>query len=248
MDGFNFLRKLFHWIGFFVPAILFFDLFENVGGLTHASRAILLCILGFILLFMGSIELFRLNHPGFNDFYFKWFGMLMKKAEKDRISGVIPYMLSNAIVVAFFPPQIIFLSMAFLLVGDPFAAFFGSKYGKYRFSNGKSLVGIVAFIIASTLAGLILMIIFQNTFGDSPFSFWKNGNFRWLTFCCIFISAVAAGIAEFFSGHALGGLLEDNLLIPLVSSVLLASFAFFLGEIPDGNIIFPITEIFTQNP
>jgi dolichol kinase len=168
----------------------------------------------------------------------------MKKAEKERISGVIPYMISNAVVVAFFPSQIIFLSTAFLLVGDPFAAFFGSKYGKYRFSNGKSLVGITAFIIASSIAGLLLMILFQSTYGESYFSFYKNSTFHFLGFLVIVIGAVAAGLAEFFSGHAWGGILEDNLLIPVVSSIVLAGLAIAIQEINPREILFPIGDLF----
>jgi dolichol kinase len=246
MDGFNFARKLFHWIGFFVPAVLFFDLFKDVGGLVYSSRAILLCVILLIIFFMGSIEFFRLHHSGFNEFYLSWFGSLMKEAEKNRMNGVIPYMLSNAIIVAFFPAQIIFLSMAFLLVGDPFAAYFGSKYGKYRFYNGKSLVGVVSFILASSLAGLLLMFIFQKTYGESYFSFYKSGSFHFLGFFIIILGAISAALAEFFSGHALGGLLEDNLLIPVVSSLVLALLAIFFQEIPQDQVFFPIQNLFLK--
>ncbi len=246
MDGFNFARKLFHWIGFFVPAILFFDIFQGIGNFVHSSRLILLGILLLILIGMSIIEYLRLHHSGFNEFYLKLFGSLMKEAEKNRMNGVIPYMLSNSIIVAFFPSQIIFLVMAYLLVGDPFAAYFGAKYGKYRFYNGKSLVGVVSFIISSSLAGIFLMYIFHVTYGDSPFSLIRIGNIHWMGILLVILGAISAALAEFFSGHALGGLLEDNLLIPIVSAVVLALLSYFTSEFSNQEIIFPIQEIFTK--
>ncbi|MCX7999164.1 MAG: dolichol kinase [Leptospiraceae bacterium] len=246
MDGFNFARKLFHWIGFFVPAILFFDVFKGVGDFLHPSRLFLLVILLFILISMSLIEYFRLHHTGFNEFYLKLFGALMKEAEKNRMNGVIPYMLSNSIIVAFFPAQIIFLAMAYLLVGDPFAAYFGAKYGKYRFYNGKSLVGVVAFIIASSIAGVLLMYIFYATYGDSPFALFRSNELNKIGILLVIVGAVSAALAEFFSGHALGGLLEDNLLIPVVSAIVLAFLSYLNLEFGSSEIIFPIQEIFAK--
>ncbi len=247
MDGFNFSRKLFHWLGFFVPALLYFNLFEGLFGLQYASRALLFCLIGLILLGLGTVEIVRLNVPAVNNFYISIFGNIMKEAEKQRMNGVIPYMLSNAFIVAFFPPQIIFLSMSFLLVGDPTAAFFGSKYGKYRFYNGKSFIGVFAFFVASILSGLLLMGIFQATYGESPFSFYKQSGFNFVALVIISIGALSAALAEFFSGHALAGLLEDNLLIPVVSAIFLGLFSGLFGEIPSSEIIFPIQNLFTMS-
>ncbi len=167
----------------------------------------------------------------------------MKEAEKTRMNGVIPYMISNAFIVSFFPPQVIFLSMAYLLIGDPVAAYFGSKYGKYRFSNGKSLMGVMAFILASTLSGLMLMILFQSTYQDSLLSIFKNGEWNISGMCIVFIGAVVAGIAEFLSGHAWKGFLEDNLLIPVVSSITLTLLLVIFHHSTLLELLFPILEI-----
>ncbi|MDX1960584.1 MAG: dolichol kinase [Leptospiraceae bacterium] len=244
MDKFNFSRKLFHLIGFFVPIVMYFDLFKDVLGLAHASRAILFFIILLNLFLMGLIEILRLNIQSFNQFYVQNFGALMKEEEKKRMNGVVPYLISNAIIVAFFPPEVIFLSMAFLLIGDPVAAYFGANYGKFRFYNGKSLVGIVSFVLASIICGLILMLIFQNTHGHSLFSLYSKDSFNWFGFWIISIGALTSGLAEFFSGHALGGFLEDNLLIPVVGSITLSAFAVWLGLSTWKEIIFKITEIF----
>jgi dolichol kinase len=246
MDGFNFNRKLFHLIGFFVPGILYFDLFKDTFPLKYSSRFIVLSLVFVILLIMSVLEYIRLNHPGFNEFYLKNFGKIMKEAEKTRMNGVIPYMLSNAFIVSFFPSQVIFLSMAYLLIGDPVAAYYGSKYGKYRFSNGKSLVGVVAFIIASTLSGLFLMYLFQSTYQESLLALYRQSDVNYSGICIVFIGAVVAGIAEFLSGHAWKGFLEDNLLIPVVSSLTLTVLLVGFGHSTFNEIIFPIIEILTH--
>ncbi len=246
MDGFNFNRKLFHLIGFFVPAILYFDFFRGAFDFKFASRSIVFLLVCFLLFSMSIIEVIRLNNPKFNEFYLKNFGKIMKEAERNRMNGVVPYMLSNAIIVAIFPSQIIFMSMAYLLIGDPLAAYFGSKYGKYRFSNGKSLIGVLAFVIASSIAGIILMIIFQSTYNDSLLSFYENGRTNFNGLIIIFIGAISAGIAEFLSGHAWKGFLEDNLLIPLVSSVVLTFLLIIVENKTLGELIFPINDLFLK--
>lgn len=246
MDGFNFNRKLFHLIGFFVPAILYFDFFRGAFDFKFASRSIVFLLVCFLLFSMSIIEVIRLNNPKFNEFYLKNFGKIMKEAERNRMNGVVPYMLSNAIIVAIFPSQIIFMSMAYLLIGDPLAAYFGSKYGKYRFSNGKSLIGVLAFVIASSIAGIILMIIFQSTYNDSLLSFYENGRTNINGLIIIFIGAISAGIAEFLSGHAWKGFLEDNLLIPLVSSVVLTFLLIIVENKTLGELIFPINDLFLK--
>jgi dolichol kinase len=245
MDGFNFNRKLFHLIGFFVPGILYFDLFSDTSSLKYSSRFFVLTLVFVVLLVMSILEYIRLNYPKFNEFYLKNFGKIMKEAEKTRMNGVIPYMLSNAFIVSFFPSQVIFLSMAYLLIGDPVAAYFGSKYGKYRFSNGKSLVGVIAFIIASTFSGLLLMYLFQSTYKDSLLSLYSQNNLNYSGICIVFIGAVVAGIAEFLSGHAWKGFLEDNLLIPVVSSLTLSALIVGFGHSSFHEIIFPILDILT---
>ncbi|MCB1142917.1 MAG: dolichol kinase [Leptospiraceae bacterium] len=244
MDGFNFKRKLFHFIGFFVPGILYFDTFRDVGEWKHSSRLIVLMIILVILIGMSVIEFIRLRYEPFNEFYLKLFGKLMKKDERHRMNGVIPYMISNAFIVSFFPSQIIFLSMAFLLIGDPVAAYFGAKYGKYRFSNGKSALGVVAFIIGSSIAGFLLMLLFDNTYGESFLSYSLRGSFNGYAYLAIFIGAVSAAIAEMLSGHAWKGFLEDNLLIPVVASIVLAVLSGLFGLMDWNQLIFPLTEIF----
>jgi dolichol kinase len=246
MDGFNFHRKLFHLIGFFVPGVLFFDLFKDVSDFKYPSRAILFIIITIILIGMSVIETIRLHNDSFNQLYLKLFRRLMKKEEIHRMNGVIPYMASNLFIVSFFPSQIIFLSMAYLLIGDPVAAFFGAKYGKFRFSNGKSVLGVIAFIIGSVLAGIVLMVLFQASYGDSYLSIQKNGATDWSSIQIMILGAISASIAEFKAGHAWKGFLEDNFLIPVVASLILASLTLIYGTLPAEELFFPIVKLFSH--
>lgn len=196
---------------------------------------------------MGGIEVIRLNYSPFNNFYLDNFGKLMKEAEKTRMNGVIPYMLSNAIVVAFFPSEIIFLSMAYLLIGDPVAAYFGSKYGKYRFYNGKSLIGVISFVIASCIAGILLMWLFGSVNRSYPLTLFKEGNLNLSGIIIIFLGSVSAGLAEFLSGHALGGFLEDNLLIPLISSIVTTILIGYFFNFEISSLLFDFSNLFLKN-
>lgn len=246
MEKFNFNRKLFHLIGFFVPGILFFDLFKGAFQLQFASRTIVFFLIIVILFIMSLLEILRLNHEGFNNFYLNNFGAIMKEAEKTRMNGVVPYMLSNAFIVAFFPSEIIFLSMAYLLIGDPVAAYFGSKYGKIRFYNGKSLVGVLSFIIASSVAGVLLMIMFESTNSEYPLSILLDNVLNLRGMFIVFLGAIFAGLAEFLSGHAWKGFLEDNLLIPVVSSIVTTLSLSLLFNMPLNSLLFHSSNLFLK--
>ena len=145
MGNFNYKRKLFHLLGFILPYLYYIDIFNGAFGLTNASRAIIFSLLMLQGVILVTTEILRLKNPSFKKWFSANFGALMKKEEETRMNATIPYMLSNALVVLFFPPEFYFFAIGFLLIGDPVAAFFGANYGKYRFYNGKSLVGVVSF-------------------------------------------------------------------------------------------------------
>ncbi len=247
MGVFNYKRKLFHLLGFILPYLYYIDIFKDAFGLANASRAIIFSILmlqGFILV---MTEYLRLKNPNFKKWFSENFGALMKKEEETRMNATIPYMLSNAIVVLFFPPEFYFFAVGFLLIGDPVAAFFGANYGKYRFYNGKSLVGVIAFIIASCLVGIIFMIIFQNTKEGSLFALSTPNGLNLKALTVVLTAAIISGLTEFFSGHAWNGFLDDNLTIPLAAAFTLAlAFVLFFG-INIHEIFFPVVQLYSKS-
>ncbi len=241
--GFNYKRKLFHLLGFILPSLYYFDVFKDSFGLINASRAIIFSILMLQVILLSLTEILRFNNENFKTWFYSNFGMIMKEEEQNRMNATIPYLLANAIVVLFFPAEIFFISVGFLLIGDPVAAYFGSKYGKYRFYNGKSLIGILAFIFASIFVGLIFMIIFS-TDSASFFSISLNGEFNYKVFLSICFSGIIAALAEFFSGHGLMGFLDDNLMIPIASAFSLSILFVYLFNFQTNQIFFEVKNLF----
>lgn len=248
MEAFNYYRKAWHLLGFITPILYFFDLLKGSLDLRYASKAIIFTTITAFLLVLILSDTLRLSHKGFGEFYWKVFGKLMKEKEKNRLNGTLPYMLSNAFVVLFFPPEIAFLAIMYLLIGDPSAAFFGSKFGGYRFYNGKSLVGVVSFIFSTLIFGTLLTYMFYLVKPTSGFALIQNSQLQMHIIAMIAIGSVTAGLTEFFSGHAWKGMLDDNLTIPLFSSLALALTAVYLFGMKSTTIWFAISQLYQSNP
>lgn len=244
MGIFNYKRKLFHLLGFILPYLYYTDIFKDAFGLTYASRAIIFSLLMLQGVILVTTEILRLKNPSFKKWFSENFGALMKKEEETRMNATIPYMLSNAIVVLFFPPEFYFFAVGFLLIGDPVAAFFGANFGKYRFYNGKSLVGVVSFIIAACIVGVLFMIIFQNTKEGSLFALFTKEGLNVKALIAVLLSAIISGLTEFFSGHAWNGFLDDNLTIPLAAAFTLALTFVLFFNINASELFFPVFDLY----
>ena len=245
MEKFNYYRKLWHLVGLIIPVLFYLDPFNGALGLEHASRAIVFSILFLNTVLLSIIEVLRLNFQSINENFWTYFGKLMKEQEKGRITATLPYILSNAFVVAFFPAELACLSMCFLLIGDPSAAFFGSKYGKFRFKNGKSRAGVVAFIGASFVSGLLLMLLFANSNGNPFYALYANNALNHIGIIIMLAGVLSAAAAEFYSGHAWNGFLDDNLTIPFASSIVMVVLTILFYNIGSlDQVIFPVTEMF----
>lgn len=64
------------------------------------------------------------------------------------VSGGAPVLMAALLLNLIFPPFIAATSMAVMLTGDAAAALVGRKFGKHKLVNGKSLEGVLSFIIA----------------------------------------------------------------------------------------------------
>lgn len=244
MSGFNYQRKAWHLFGFIMPLAFFLDVFHDSFGLKFGTRAILFSLISLGVIGLFFSELLRLNHKGYNEFFFRLFGPLMKKEESNRFNATLPYLFANSILILLFSPEMYFLSMSFLLLGDPAAAFFGSKYGNYRFYNGKSLAGVLGFFGVSILSGITLLWLFQTYNSQTIFSLIYNQSINWKAIFIVIISAVCAGMTEFFSGHSWKGLFDDNLTIPLVSGTVVFFLQLYLfGE--KAVQIFDLTKLYS---
>ncbi|XDD48092.1 diacylglycerol/polyprenol kinase family protein [Leptospira sp. WS39.C2] len=222
-SGFNFFRKIWHVLGLFIPVTLYLDPFKDAFGLVYATRAILVTCLGFFLLGLFLLEIVRLSHSGFEAFFYRYFGFLMKESERKRFNGTVPYFLANLIVVCFFPAEVAILAILFLVIGDPFAAYVGSRFGKYRFYNGKSIEGVFGFLIPAFLFSMIVLFLITKSNPESFLSLYdRNGNFYLTPIIIVFVSVFVSCVTEFFSNTTAKGLIDDNLLIPVFGAISLS--------------------------
>jgi dolichol kinase len=236
--GFNFLRKVWHILGLIIPISLYLDVFAGFSDYLHSTRAIIVSYLGFFLFLLLVVEAIRLNSTGFENFFYKYFGFLMKESERKRFNGTVPYFLANFLVVLFFSPEIAVLSILFLVIGDPTAAYVGSKYGRNRFYNGKSREGILGFSIAAFLIGIIILYLITVSRPESHFSLKTGSSFQFYPIFIVAFGVIASCLTEFFSSTTASGLIDDNLLIPIVGAITLSiCLAVFTG-IPLDQIVF----------
>ncbi len=241
--SFNYFRKAWHLLGLIVPVCYYFDIFQGAYGLQFATRAIFTVVLFFCLALLVIVEYARFRIGVVQSIFVKVAGPLLKEEEKSRINGTFPYFLSITIVVLFFPPDITILSLLFLVIGDPMAAWVGTHYGKNRFSNGKSKEGIIAFIISSSIVGLWFLYVVQ--LYPHEYGIYHYGTGFFLQSVLLVIPAViAAAFTELYSGTYLNGIVDDNLLIPVVSAIVLGVLAIYLLDLDPAMIFLDPRQIF----
>jgi dolichol kinase len=195
------MRKLWHMLmGLFMVGIY-------MAGLTRSEGVL---ILGFFLAMCLAGETARLRIPAMNELVIRFWGPLMRSCEVDRYSGTPYYIASSLIAVGIFPKPIAALSIAFLAVGDPIASLFGILYGdrSVRFSNGKSLIGTAAGMIA--FSGVAFLFL----------QFMNSTQFMELKFEHLLILSAIGGIAG-GGAELLPMEVDDNFAIPVVSGFML---------------------------
>lgn len=135
------VRKVWHLAG--VAIILL--IFQSVPLLISQILAFILCCV-FI-----PLDFRRLSHPDLNRLTQKIFGPVMRTRELDALSGMSYLFAGVLVLVLIFPADVVRLSLMFLGVADPLAAFVGQKWGREQLCAGKSLQGFLAAFVACTL-------------------------------------------------------------------------------------------------
>lgn len=221
-DPFNFSRKLFHLTGLLIPGIYFFNLFdiEAITFFKENTRSLAFYILGTASVILILIEVLRFNFEFWQNLFVKTVGKLLKEKELNRVHGSVPFVLANGLVIGFLPREIAVLSIIFLSLGDPMAAYFGGKYGTIRFYNGKSLQGTLGGIISGSVFGLLFMVLVSEFWSENAsFVLYDSNGFYLHSVFLVVIGAIAAFLIEFVSGN---GLLDDNMTIPVGSGLIMA--------------------------
>ena len=200
-----------------MPLVLYFNLFFWMSdSLAHPTRTIGFVLLALLTCLLIAVDLLRFQNESFRDFFYGIIGPLMKEEEINRFNGTVPYFLSCVILFCCFSKEVIFISCILLMLGDPAAAYFGGKYGRIRFWNGKSLEGLAAFVIMGFFSSMLFLAL-QTWNASTKLALF--GKLFWpLTFTA-FSAALISALAELFSRTALKGLLDDNLWVPLAGAL-----------------------------
>ncbi len=236
---FNLKRKLWHLLGLIIPFLLFIDIFRFLDPSNpHITRYIGAWMILIFLIFLIVIEIIRFNVPSFNKIFIRVVGQLLKENEYNQIHGSISYILANLILFFFFTKETIVIASLILMVCDPIAAYFGIYYGKRKLIHGKSLEGLLAFLISSFVVSMVFLMILTIFRIGNENLYLTSENFFVLTIIML-ITATVSSFVELFSFTTLYGLIDDNLTIPLSASIVLTLSSYFFG-LPVNTFFLPL--------
>ncbi len=148
-----------------------------------------------------SIDLIRKKIPKLNFIVIKLMGPLMRRSEREGITGLPYYALGCSLALFLYQRDIGIISMLFLIFGDPISSFFGVLYGKDRILPNKSLQGAVAGFFTCYLISLFYLM---NT---------TTLGIHILTFSII--AGLIGSLSELCSTFNI----DDNLTIPVLSGL-----------------------------
>lgn len=187
------LRKLWHMSTGSVGLFIF--LHSNQSQTFWASVILAIALAGF------TIDLVRNKVPAINKLVIKFMGPLMRRSEKDGVSGLPFYALGVSLSLFFYSRDIAIVSIMFLVFSDPLSSFFGILYGKDKILPNKSLQGAVAGFFTCYL---ITLFYAMNTSALGT---------HLLLFAII--SGVIGSASELVSAFNI----DDNLTIPVISGL-----------------------------
>jgi acyl phosphate:glycerol-3-phosphate acyltransferase len=123
--------------------------------LVNYDKKITLFVLGILLTIALLVEIFRLKHPTSKRIFFDIFGLMMRKNEYHDFTSATYMLISVTVCIAIFPPEIAFVAISFLAIGDTLAALVGIQFGKRKlFGTSKSLEGSIACFIGAFIFAL----------------------------------------------------------------------------------------------
>ena len=194
-------RKFWHFFGVITIAVFYHNL----------SRPMAVQVLTLFTAVAILIDILRQRLPGLNRYVIYVMHPIMRDSEKNGLAGTTFLLTGALIIVVVFPPKVVMLSLLFLAVADPVASYFGIRYGRDRLFRGKSLQGTLAAFVACTLIA-------------GGYFFAHNLMTERLVIVSL-LSGMAGALAELVPV----GRVDDNLVLPVVSSVLLYGIYFLFG-------------------
>ena len=173
---------------------------------------------GFIVLAIAlsgfAIDITRARYRLINHIVIKFMGPLMRRSEKEGMSGLPFYALGVSIALFSYQRDIAILSVMFLVFSDPLSSFFGVLYGKDKILPNKSLQGAVAGFFVCYLITLFYTMN-HVTLGNH-----------------ILIFAVLAKLIKTLSELVSAFNVDDNLTIPVLSGLGMTVLNHFVNVFP----------------
>ncbi|PWY99135.1 hypothetical protein BCV70DRAFT_212499 [Testicularia cyperi] len=146
-------RKIFH------SSIGFIVLYLYTSG---TDLNVIVRNLSYFLGIVVSADVIRLNNADFEWLYERVLGFLMRESEKDKVNGVVWYLVGVITSLHFFPEDIACVSIMILSWCDTCASTFGRLLGRYTpplpsppFASRKSTAGFVAAIVSGALTSYV---------------------------------------------------------------------------------------------
>lgn len=187
------LRKLWHITTGSIGLLIFTK--SEQDQQVWAFIVLAIALSGFVL------DIVRTRYSIINNIVLKVAGPLMRRSEKDGMSGLPFYALGVSLSLFFYSRDIAILSVMFLVFSDPLSSFFGVLYGKDKILPNKSLQGAVAGFFVCYLITLFYTMN-HVTLGNH-----------------MLIFAVLAGIVGALSELISAFNIDDNLTIPVISGL-----------------------------
>ena len=158
-----------------------------------------------------GIDIVRLFVPGINRTLSWLFRPFMRANESHKPAG-LSYMLAGVTtIILVLPRNVVFLTLLFLAVADPLASYFGIRYGRDKLIGNKSLQGSLAAFVACFILAL------------GYFCFMDLMRER------LFIVGLLAALIGALGELIPIGKLDDNLVFPIFSGVLLTGLFYVFG-------------------
>ena len=187
------LRKLWHISTGSLGIFLFTQ--SSLPQNMWAAMILAIAITGFV------IDIVRSRVPLFNRFVIRMMGPLMRRSERDGVTGLPFYALGVSLSLFFYSRDIAIVSCMFLVFSDPLSSFFGVLYGKDKILPNKSLQGAVAGFFTCYLIPLFYAMN-TTTLGTH-----------------LLVFSIVAGVIGATSELASAFNIDDNLTIPVLSGL-----------------------------
>lgn len=141
-------RKIWHVSGVGIALWLFYILPYDVSlGLISALSIILV-----------SLDMIRLKSPVFKKVVVKMMGLFMRQEELNKPTGLSFMCIGFWLLILLFDRQIAIMTLLFVMLGDPVAAYIGIKYGEDKIGD-KSVQGFLACFVVCLVISLIYLYV-----------------------------------------------------------------------------------------